>query len=134
MIDARLKTLPPPVLAVGLLTEQLGLSYQTDRLIDALWVQFRNAVVDDLQFRRCDVCRNPMRVGAAKGGSRTDSLYCSTACRLKAYRGRIKRARSMHAAGSTPTCVARGATRACRGLAAALEIGKSASDITRVAV
>ncbi|HYI94795.1 MAG TPA: hypothetical protein VEX68_14710 [Bryobacteraceae bacterium] len=50
-------------------------------LIGALWVQFLTAVTEDLSFRKCNQCRRWFSEAA-----RAAKVFCSDACRMKAYR------------------------------------------------
>ena len=60
-------------------------------LIGALWLQLHLAVEGDVDFHRCAECRTWFEVSAARG--RPDKLYCSDACRMRAYRKRKSRRR-----------------------------------------
>ena len=62
------------------------LSIRPCTFLDALWTQFLLAVDGNKNFSRCDQCPVWFPVGAA--GHRPDRLYCSDACRMRAYRNR----------------------------------------------
>jgi hypothetical protein len=55
-------------------------------LLDALWTQFALAIDGNQNLRRCAVCRTWFSLEAGEG--RSDKLYCSDACRMRAYRKR----------------------------------------------
>lgn len=55
-------------------------------LMAALLVQFALAVDGNENFRRCDQCTDWFPIAVA--GRRPDRIYCSDACRMRAYRSR----------------------------------------------
>jgi hypothetical protein len=77
---------------------------RSENLITAIWAQFAAAVVNDSEFRRCDVCRKPFELSPEV--ARTNRLYCSTPCRLKAYRRRIRDAVRMRKQGKSLKAIA----------------------------
>jgi hypothetical protein len=74
-------------------------------LIGALWLQFARAVERDSQFRNCAECGTWFEL--APGTARSDKLYCSTACRIKAYRKRQVEAVRLHSEGRPIEDIAR---------------------------
>jgi hypothetical protein len=55
-------------------------------LAGAVWAQFMLAAASTGNFRTCDVCQTWFSIQA--DGSRSDRIYCSDACRMRAYRSR----------------------------------------------
>ena len=53
-------------------------------LSDSLWWSFANAVTNDLNFRKCEMCPNYFEVKAKK--RRYEKRYCSQACQKRADR------------------------------------------------
>jgi hypothetical protein len=85
--------------------ERLGLYIVPDSLIGALWLQFARAVERDSQFRQCAECGIWFEL--APGMARSDKVYCSTACRTKAYRKRQAEAARLHGEGRSLEDIAR---------------------------
>lgn len=75
------------------------LRFQVQDLLHAMWFQFALAVDEGTKYRRCEVCNKPFEVSPE--ANRSDRRTCSNACRFKAYRNRIKKAREMRADGRT---------------------------------
>jgi hypothetical protein len=55
-------------------------------LIGFMWVQFAEAVAGGKEFRQCASCARWMEI--APGQGRPEKVYCSDACRMRAYRKR----------------------------------------------
>jgi predicted nucleic acid-binding Zn ribbon protein len=55
-------------------------------LIDAVWLQFAEAVCGDKNFRECLVCGKPFEI--SPDVARTNKLLCSDSCKMRAYRQR----------------------------------------------
>jgi hypothetical protein len=66
----------------------LSVSIMPKGLIGALWLQAALAVSGGKDFRQCHECQTWFEVATGQG--RSDKLYCSTACRMRAYRKRKK--------------------------------------------
>lgn len=66
-------------------------------LLGALWVQFAKALEGEKRFRQCTECDNWFEV--SNSVSRSDKMYCSNACRVRAYQKRKARARVLHDEG-----------------------------------
>jgi hypothetical protein len=58
-------------------------------LAQALWLQFAEAVCQDKDFRKCEVCGKPFEL--SPGVARTNRRLCSTNCKVKAHRKRKAR-------------------------------------------
>jgi hypothetical protein len=76
-----------------------ALSFVPETLLGAIWLQFAQAVVGDADYRACGECGRIFEV--SRTASRADRLFCSGACRSKAYRARKGRAREMFAGGKS---------------------------------
>lgn len=55
-------------------------------LLDAIWLQFAQAVAANHDFRRCDECLKWFEIAPGKG--RPEKRFCSNACSMRAYRKR----------------------------------------------
>jgi hypothetical protein len=75
----------------------LVLQMEPKNLLGALWLQFAQGVSGNREYRQCGGCREWFEV--SPGRSRSDKLYCSDACRARAYRERPQRATRMRAEG-----------------------------------
>ena len=75
------------------------LSFSPERLRDVLWLQLAEAMCYERRYRQCEVCAKWFEV--APDVARTSRMYCSTACKLKAYRRRQKEARRLRTAGKS---------------------------------
>jgi hypothetical protein len=74
-------------------------AYWCPSLLSSVWLQFATVVSENLAYGRCRECNKWFEVGA--NAARSSRLFCSTACRSKAYRERQDRARQMFAANKT---------------------------------
>jgi hypothetical protein len=74
-------------------------------LLGAMWLQFAFAIDGDTEHRRCEACGNWFAI--APDTARPDRQYCSNACRSRAYRRRMERARELHAQGKKPAAIAK---------------------------
>jgi hypothetical protein len=68
-------------------------------LIDALWLQFAEAVCGDKTYRECLVCKKPFEI--SPDVARTNRLLCSDSCKMRAYRKRKSRAGQLWDRGYT---------------------------------
>lgn len=75
---------------------RLKVRFRPTSLIAAVWVQLALAIEGDLNYRQCEQCMRWFEIAAEK---REDAKFCSNACRFRAYRGRQKEARDLHARG-----------------------------------
>lgn len=66
-------------------------------LIGALWLQFARAIDGDRSYRRCTECQKWFEISPKT--ARTTRLYCSNACRSKAYRKRQNEATRLDGEG-----------------------------------
>jgi hypothetical protein len=75
----------------------LVLSFVPNSLKGALWLGLAQAVNANAEHRLCDECGKPFEVSrtASRTAFRSNRLFCTNACRSKAYRGRQEKAREM---------------------------------------
>ena len=66
-------------------------------LQESVWAQFSVAVAESKQFRKCEACDKRFELSPDK--NRADRLFCSDACRVRAYRQRRAKAEEMRNAG-----------------------------------
>ena len=104
-INEKLEGRASPRLLWDAKRERLGLYIVPAGLIGALWLQLARAVERDSRFRRCAECGIWFEL--SPGTARADKLYCSTACRIKAYRKRQAEAVRLHGAGRSLDDIAR---------------------------
>ena len=64
-----------------------ALTLPTNSLIAALWFQLARAVADNPRIQRCAECGAYFEITTEK---RADAIFCTPACRLRAYRKRQK--------------------------------------------
>jgi hypothetical protein len=105
MINKKLEGRASPRLLWDAKRERLGLYIVPAGLIGALWLQFARAVERDSKFRQCAECGIWFEL--APGTARADKLYCSTPCRIKAYRKRQAEAARLHGEGRSIADIAR---------------------------
>ena len=85
---------------------RLALRLVPRTLLGTLWLQFAQAVDEERDYRRCKVCGRWFAVTYDNEGRRKTRVFCSDACRSKAYRQRMTDARDLHAAGAVPENIA----------------------------
>jgi hypothetical protein len=96
---------------------RIGLHIRPRALIGALWLQFAQTIAGHRKQRQCQQCERWFEIqedtgrpdsdgGVARAG-RASRLYCSDACRSKAYRKRQSEARRLFANGATVEQIAR---------------------------
>lgn len=73
-------------------------------LLGALWLQFAGAVERNSDFRKCSECGTWFEL--APRTARSDKIFCSNVCRLRAFRRRRIDAANRHAAGRSPEATA----------------------------
>lgn len=83
---------------------RLELHLAPRNLLGAIWLQFARAVEGNKEYRRCRVCSKWFAV--SPGGKRRQAVYCSTRCRVKAYRDRQEEAVRRARAGETHSKIA----------------------------
>lgn len=73
------------------------LQFGATDLLSAMWFQFAQAVTINKDFRQCHQCGIWFESGPE--AARASRLFCTDACRFKAYRGRQAEARRLYAGG-----------------------------------
>src|SRR5262249_32215996 len=86
-------------------TGSLGLRFTPAALLDALWLQFACAIDGNKDYRQCQECKRWFEL--SPGIARADRLFCSNACRTRAYRQRIAHARQRYKTGASIADIAR---------------------------
>ena len=104
VVNERLKGRASPRLLWDHDRPQLGLHMVPNSLAGALWLQFAHAIERNSDFRQCNECRIWFELSAQSG--RSDKVYCSNACRSRAYRKRQANAQSLHADGISESEIA----------------------------
>ena len=77
----------------------MALEMRPFRLHGALWLQLAQAVAADREYRTCGTCGRWFALDPAT--ARSNRLFCSQACRSKAYRGRKEEAQRLAEQGKT---------------------------------
>lgn len=68
--------------------EKLDMKFLPETLLDALWLQLEQAIAGNRAFQVCEQCGSLFEISQkAKNKGR---VYCSDACKSKAYRERLK--------------------------------------------
>jgi len=86
-------------------TDWGDLRFAPRSLIEALWLQFAEAVCHDKDYRPCEVCGKPFEISPAV--ARTNRRLCSAGCKAKAYRLRKARVCRLWDRGITLTTIVR---------------------------
>jgi hypothetical protein len=93
--------------------QRVTLAVQPSDLLEALWLQFARSVLDQQQYRRCEVCgrwypgtEDPDKK-RKRSTIRSDRRVCSDSCRVKAYARRKRRTLELHAKGWTARRIAK---------------------------
>jgi hypothetical protein len=81
------------------------LAFQPNGLLGALWLQFARGLAGMKQYRECATCKELFEVSPQ--AARTNRVFCSTACRSRAYRKRKDEARAMSARGVAVAVIAK---------------------------
>jgi hypothetical protein len=97
-VQARFQLVPRP-------RNQPPLHLVPSTLLGALWVQLAEAVSGDKVLHQCQACRRWFELSPET--NRISRVYCSDACRSRAYRSRKERARELAAAGTPIRKIAR---------------------------
>jgi hypothetical protein len=79
--------------------EQLAWQHEPSSLIGLLWLQFADAIATNRNFKQCAQCQRWFEI--AQNLARTDKVYCSPTCRVRAYRTRQAQVRELYSLGST---------------------------------
>jgi transposase-like protein len=92
------ETVSPRMVRVPSL-ERTALRFQPGSLLSALWLQFSLAMTGDQGYQQCPNCQVYFEL--SPNIARSDKLFCSNACRTRAYRRRIDQAKRLYAEGVT---------------------------------
>lgn len=76
-----------------------GIRAYTYTLFDAMKLQLVDAIVEQKKYRACENCGKPFETTPQV--NRSDRIYCSDNCRVKAYQRRRKQAIELRHAGRT---------------------------------
>jgi hypothetical protein len=77
----------------------ISVAHVTDSLLDVCYLQLAESILDQKQFRNCELCRRAFEVSPEQ--NRSDRTFCSDTCRVKSYQRRKKRAIELREAGRT---------------------------------
>lgn len=89
-----------PVIALNEKAEAGQLLFRPTSLIEALWLQFAEAICSNASFRACKNCQQWSRVRRLRDG-RPARLYCSHRCQMQASRALAADARKLHQQGKS---------------------------------
>jgi hypothetical protein len=82
---------------------QLVLRTKAPSLHDALWLQFAQATSKEYRFSFCTNCDKPI----LQNNKRSDTMFCSTLCRVKLFQRRQKKAKKLRAQGMSIAKIAK---------------------------
>jgi hypothetical protein len=80
--------------------------FEPRSLLGAMWLQAAQAAAEGMTFRQCDSCGRPIAI-ARTTGARSDSKFCSDACKSRSYRTRQALARVLAKNGWTSARIAK---------------------------
>ncbi|MBA3483182.1 MAG: hypothetical protein H0T51_15345 [Pirellulales bacterium] len=89
----------PVYLSTVVINGVVALRTITYNLLDVMKLQLVEAIVEKKSYRTCEQCAKPFEVSPQV--NRSDRVYCSDNCRVKAYQRRRKQAIAMRAKGDT---------------------------------
>jgi hypothetical protein len=75
-------------------------------LLGVLWYQLALNLTDQASYGSCQVCGRPFQIGGGDMGKRSDSDFCSQACKSKDYRARKAKARRLVKRGAKLVAIA----------------------------
>jgi hypothetical protein len=70
--------------------------FRPKNLVSAMWIQFAQAITEELQMRQCESCGEYFQVGP--GAAREDARFCKDVCRVRAW---VKRKNEQKSAAKT---------------------------------
>ena len=107
IVNTRLRHFVAPKLLWNPDHSALALRAVPRHLLDALWLQLAQAITGNKRYHRCP-CGKWLEISLhPTTGYRRNRLFCSDACRSKAYRDRQAKARDLHQQGLKPATIAR---------------------------
>jgi hypothetical protein len=59
------------------------ITFRPKNLLSAIWIQFAQAITEELKMRRCEYCGKYFQVGP--GAAREDARFCKDVCRATAW-------------------------------------------------
>jgi hypothetical protein len=95
---------PRPALVWNSQKNTAALKLWPPTLLDALYVQFADAILGNKRHRQCQLCGRWFEL--LRQVNRVDRQTCSTSCRVEIYRQKKKRAAELHAKGWSITRIA----------------------------
>ena len=80
----------------------LAIRTRTKSLLSAMWLQLAMAIVENKEYRRCELCEKPFELKQRCGGrqGREDKRFCTDSCRVTAYQRRKVLAKKMRSDGA----------------------------------
>lgn len=84
-----------------------SLKMQPKNLLGACWWQVARLLTGDTSYRPCKVCGRQIELSRDGEGFRADREFCTAACKARDYRGKVRRAKELRAAGKTVRQIAR---------------------------
>jgi hypothetical protein len=67
----------------------------------AVWLQFARAVAGEVLYRPCKVCGKWLMISAEEHGFRSNREFCSSACRQRDHRTKVREASRLRTEGKT---------------------------------
>lgn len=86
------------------LTGKPAFELRVGTLLEALWLQLAQAMVEGTDYRRCRTCGTWFAV--VNDGRKADQVFCRDACKSRDFRHRRARAQELAAAGKRPKEIA----------------------------
>jgi hypothetical protein len=83
----------------------LQLEFEPSNLLSAMWLQFALAITGNKTHRQCFACQTWFELSPEV--TRSDRLFCSNACRTRAYRQRMRSAHRLRDQGAELEVIAR---------------------------
>lgn len=68
-------------------------------LLGAAWWQFSRAVVGEIKYKTCKACPKPMEISLDGISHYKNREFCSSACKQRFYREKVKKAKELHKQG-----------------------------------
>jgi hypothetical protein len=107
MANHRLREHCSPVLVErGAEVDSLALRLSPKNLIGAMWWQFSRTLIGEASYRRCKVCSRLIEL-SGDYGFRADRELCSSACKFKDHRRKVKEAKRMRERRKTVAQIAK---------------------------
>jgi hypothetical protein len=104
-VNEHLQALGPPALTYDVVQDRLVLRQVPRSLLQAMWLQFAEAVSGGKKHHQCRGCLRWFEI--TPRGMRSTRFHCSDACRVRAHRRRQDLARRLRAEGNSWSEIAR---------------------------